>query len=468
MQSLAASAEIEASNPSPFQNRYHLWNGEEAEVWLSDRQDEFSNPEPEIRSPYYNKIRKIISAPPYKQLLDLDKGGKYKINMNFDRLLHADIVQTLPKVALKDGSKEKYQIRWIDNLLHYIIGAATTTYGSIYQQTVSSKIYDVYQYAFIKDNYELYNHNIGNRSELTEWSDVLPVVNDLTMELPFPYSEDTSKAVPLNVLRNVQNELYIKLDQISDFKSLLQVQEKIDNSWKLIVLTDEFIKEHLIIQGEAATENNQIADLKKIKELAPAMVYGYYAKFSEKMSEEDAKNDCSMEIQEFMLDKHPNAVNSGETIVHNIKIKDAVKCFFVLPENNKSAKFNVRSNYTTEPQLKKLGNWPIKRYGINNGKMPRSEMIDASANSRSIGMRYFKVHDPTIKGIIISNHSYYPMTSEPDNMIVFTRPDSQMDLIIEMRAADPMIQYNIHVVYKAQRNITFRNDKKNPIIVEYI
>lgn len=464
---LPAVATSEVNQLKEFQQGYHRWSDKETDDWRKEREEEQLATAPPIESPFYRKKTKVIAAPIYNQMMSStqsdDNSYVYRSQMNFDRLLSVSVRQQLPRTRVKPEHEGNVEIRWCENLLNNIILSATVKYGTIYSQTITRQVLDFHRHALVKSSYKLYDHNLGNRKELTSWSAELPEVDDLTVELPFSFCDDLddiSKALPLNILRASGIEVTFSVVPMLTLSKLLLIRRKEGDEWKQLKPTNEMIKEFLICERLTEPTPGNFEFI-KVKKLNVPELSGEYAKLSPAVLQDD-KGPCELDMIEYLIEKIPIA--SDQPITHPVKTRSTVKSTIIMAENQLSVLFNDYSNYTTHVDRRE-GRWPISEYQLTFDENDRIERTHAVVESRRNGQRYYRIHDPDEKGYLIINYSYHPRTSLPDTTYSYDQ-EQKSELKLYFTPMREKISYNLYILHRVMKRLTLQVDPKYPMHIE--
>lgn len=155
----------------------------------------------------------------------------------FNILISTDLWQTLPQIKVKDSFKEKVQIRWCDNIGLNIVERASLSNGTSVIQAMDYVWINMY-YQFFLDK-KKYDYIIGNRPELTQWTDKLPEARIIVPQC-WDYCRSISRALPIGLVKETISHIYRMRDRIT---SLLRLRVKLDEEWNETTLDNCSFKE---------------------------------------------------------------------------------------------------------------------------------------------------------------------------------------------------------------------------------
>jgi hypothetical protein len=155
----------------------------------------------------------------------------------FNILISTDLWQTLPSIKVKDAFKEKIQIRWCDNIGLNLVERASLSNGTFVIQSMDYVWINMY-YQFFMDKSK-YDYIIGNRPELTQWTNKLPEAKIIVPQC-WDYCRSTSRAIPIGLIKETISHIYRMRDRIT---SLLRIRVKVNDEWNETTLDKCSFKE---------------------------------------------------------------------------------------------------------------------------------------------------------------------------------------------------------------------------------
>lgn len=168
--------------------------------------------------------------------VNTDAEGKctavYTVPLPTHRLVSTSMVQHLPALQVKPGYSNTYRIRWPRNVGNHVIYEGKLMDAGVPRQTINDKYLDYYD-QHIRAKTGRYQHSLGNRPELINWTSSLPET-DVMAKHPWFYSDSTRDSVPLDHAHHPK-ELQHSYTIRSNVAELLEMQ-RLDQKTKQWVL----------------------------------------------------------------------------------------------------------------------------------------------------------------------------------------------------------------------------------------
>lgn len=303
------------------------------------------------------------------------------INTERSFLRNAKIVQELNAIQVKEAYRDKYAIRYTENLAHHLFHDIIFKCGDRIAGNYDSIWMDSNKQFNLADDAN-YDYFIGNRDYLINWSHHLPQ-DMITLPIQFDYAQEISRAFPLWLIH--QNDKMRVLHTVkyeNDILRLIQMAEIVRGieghiiGYQLIPPKLEYLQ----IFGQGGTEISNI--LEHIPEMLVDYLDcdpSYYRLFRE------TEQTYNYAYRKVISVKSTNAVKFGQSDTFALTSdKPAQICYFNARSVN-ALQTNSYSNYTTNLQDIEKGKSPIShesyKYGNNYKFKDR-----ASNYSSSIGI----------------------------------------------------------------------------------
>lgn len=310
--------------------------------------DDASN-ETSIRTQFMNIKRKETWT--YRTNLKLDCTGDisnpdfitYKVRvLPFHALRYTVVIQSIPAITAAPG----FEICWAPNLATNCIQSATFKVNDTEFQSLNSEYFDDHCKKINKTNDKDLNYEIGNISELVEWSSYLPSYQTL-FNIPWFFNQHSSKSFPLDKCGKedvvvIETQLKRSLSQLirvrrADTKKEVTFDESYLSANTPMTLPVPEIRGEYIMKSDMECEHDRCEETQQ--------------KYSSNV----------FDIDNVRMIESDNIYAMNNTV--NIKIKDMpfpVHTIHWKAVNLEARKYNNLSNYTTNAFDNTIGGNPIK------------------------------------------------------------------------------------------------------------
>lgn len=279
----------------------------------------------------------------------------FQTNNKFHYLLSNYLVQKLPHVRVKAKFDKTIRIRWTHNLAHNVFPKISLKIDDDCPSSYDSIWMDDYKQWMLADkDRDDYDHMIGNRTQLSNWTDRLPI-DVIELPLIFSYTRSESLAFPLFLLDKGDNKHTLSFDVLyrPDILDLLMMQKlNTDGVWETIKPNSKYLN---------------IGKNAKLGE-TPEM-WGRYSQTIESQLNWASTHGVPSKfiyIQDVYEDDSENPVPFGTTVPIEMRSKTPAIAAFTCARKEHSELFNAYSYYTTE-SCDLSGPDPISRQGIKYG-----------------------------------------------------------------------------------------------------
>lgn len=364
----------------------------------------------------------------------------YSLKYRYDILTDLNIRSELPRMEIKDELKDMVEICYIDNMAHHMIKSAQMLVNDEPKQSFDSVSLDIiWKYNPFSDDEKkiIYEQRIGNVTELTNWTTILPrwVVKP---KVPFFFSRHRSQGLPIfKTLSkngdkcNISFKFVYKLD-LSNFIRM-RVRNSPNDDWEIV----KFDKN--VLRGDP----DMILDVPSIK--------GCYSI----ISDEERLHLSSFSRKYYTYDfinvrDNDNPVNEDTTKSVDLITDDPVLSIFFMASRVEAYEMGYTSNYTTDPNDAKIGWHPIKSFQLFYGQTERTELLSFD-ECEDVAMQSFKSVPPINSG--------YGVYTYANNPFEFTRT-------AEGRVMEPALKCQLKITIKDENPFKYYSfdDNDNDII----
>ena len=265
-----------------------------------------------------------------------------------DALLKATSYHKLPAVDVKKKLREKYRIRWCDNLAHYLVKKYELTASELILQSINSRAMDfISSFKIPEGQYANYMDMIGNRPELTTWSGKLPAAEIVLPMIGFSFAQDWSKAFLICTLQ--ANEIRINMQLVEDLSELLRLQVKDGDEWF----------------DEKPDKIKDIVEFKSAKG-SETTIPELHTKVALLTDEEKDYHKSS--VQNIPIDNYVTQnSNPSNSNLHKVDghFNHPCRCLFIAAINKKAETFHNYGNATDDYSDERYGETPIKSTSLH-------------------------------------------------------------------------------------------------------
>lgn len=235
-----------------------------------------------------------------------------------DRITHctfvphkeADILHSLkfagilPNVCVKQEYQDKIRICYKRYAYFDVISSMEMMYDTSHITTFTSKKLLLYSQFGIKDeNREDYEYLVGNRPELNDWADQLPMAK-LKFTIPFTFCKHPKVALPLflhDSNPNGSKKVQFDLEFRSGLEKLIQMQQlNEDGVWEDIVYDGQYIhKEPTVARPELSASYFKLSEDEKkqvIDDLARSTESEYIQEVSDLIELNDEESFLNQKV----------------------------------------------------------------------------------------------------------------------------------------------------------------------------
>lgn len=312
----------------------------------------------------------------------------YTPSNEYHRLMHVYVSVKLPYIKISSEYEDRVQIKLCKNPMHNIVKSALLKIQNMnggYVQHINTFFLDGYR---IKDclNVKNWDYMVGNRKELSTWSNLLTTSDDLVLPLPFFIDCSSQYSIPLHMFSTSEG-VKISICYMLQLDSIIRMRVK-DNKGVWIDIPPNII----------FLDNN-------VSELNIPKVWGVYRTLTTGQLIEEKKG-FSVLISDFKYIEEKKVTNN-----FTIDLTDERRSIRGLRYgflNFKSSIYNNHSNYSLDHLSEKLNINPLEEYSLSHGNIPRITKR-AAIHSTSVSNHYNFINscvDNTINDISFDFSSY--------------------------------------------------------------
>ena len=266
----------------------------------------------------------------------------------------------IPEVSVKDEFRHLYRIRWTDHLAYIIMNIMTLKLGEVEVSLDYHAAVFYLEYLILKEKKEDYYRAVGQVPKFQTPSTTLRA-GILDPIIPFFVSGDISSSIPL-FLTNKSEKIVCQIKPVLELSKLI-VMEMID---------DDGVFHPCVFQPEVITGPAAIT--------MPIMRF-QYSRIRDNVKvywregchrDEDDEDETKEEVDD-NDEKYPNylinfvSTDPGDAKGYNLTDSSRFtdpsihKMFFWASQNRKSIKYNIYTNYSSNPYYPSDGQDPVER-----------------------------------------------------------------------------------------------------------
>jgi hypothetical protein len=327
-----------------------------------------------------------------------DFGQEWSANITRagDYLLQVWLRTTIPSVTLNPNLGANYFIRWTRNLMHNLLREASVTFNDLSAEKIDSFFLDFWTAFTVPAGKRVgYDNMIGNISALTNPTPAGVATRAITLNLPLPFffTRDTGKALPVAAL------------PYNDMKIQLWFR-----NWDELLIVDNIAA----APGTNPSAPPTSSQLVSIPTLSQTYVWANYAIVSndERKRMGCAPRDILIEQVQYTSPQSWNPI-SNPNPSYDIRFSHAIKALFFSVWNTTTS--SERSNYVTTSPVDIGGSYVNFSPAYPSATDPiqyTSILYENTARMQSMGSDYFSLVQPYYQpSAVIPTVSGYHMYS---------------------------------------------------------
>jgi len=405
---------------------------------------------PEVRCFWYSNVPRLMEQKSQAPVNTGRKSSKVDSSSNpskltqttwsFDESFHYVVAgyarRIIPQVCVAEKYRGEYRICWphnpgTSNILDIIMKTGKASISSASLPAINCYL----QFFNANGTEASVNMDVCNFDSLEEWTDCLhAAVANFEVPLPYNTKNDTKCGFPLWRYEGSDN-LRVEVREELSITRILRMQ-------------------HLNDAGVWEPCSVDLGVLEKCDELLPAteMYCSYTYNTDQELKMKRADPEPYRYFYKDFVTFSTKNVSGGDPQSITIITKSPVEALYWVSENTSMEDFNVRSNYSTDPECVYSGGDPISLSTLKYGNDALFEQWTSDHFSQSQPRCHsFSIpHEPGYHMFAFGND---PHLADPDVGLVFPSTDAG-NLSVEYNKVEGN-EYILHVIARITRCITF-------------